>query len=348
MDNILQIAGVLSSFTLYFVRDFMFYSWRVGFSKSYSNIKYILNHCLEMVCWNLLFVCTLALFAASDACRGCPCGYYCPDPLLRYKHPVICPIGYYCPTGAYNKTSFAKKCTAGSLCPKTGLCTPEPCPCGYYCPSGSSVPKPCPVDHYCPANSAKPKNCTTKSLCPNSRQCAPYKTSGKPGTTPPPVCVPKPSCDPLHPPPGYICSTDPTIGCGLICYDPSVCQPPPPPLTVAKTTPKNLVSHPPTTTPRPTTPPPPCRTCPPGLWVAQYCADDCDNYQCGPCQEGRYCPRYDGTSTLCPAGYYCPLGSSAPTPCPANSYCVLGSKAATPCPTGKKSPPGTKGPLGCV
>ena len=87
---------------------------------------------------------SILLFAAASVsvvdATYCDCGYYCPDPIKRYKAPVICPVGSYCPKGKYNATSFPVPCTAGRQCPTQVVCTPLPCPCGSICPEGSSAP----------------------------------------------------------------------------------------------------------------------------------------------------------------------------------------------------------------
>ena len=103
---------------------------------------------------SLLFY--LAVAAASFSIAQawqCPCGSYCPDPVLKYKAPVPYPIGFVCPEGLFNKTSSARPCYNGKYCPTTGTCTPLPCPPGFYCPQGSWQPQPCQRDYYCPENS---------------------------------------------------------------------------------------------------------------------------------------------------------------------------------------------------
>ena len=183
------------------------------------------------------FVVAAVLIAAADACRFCPCGFYCPDIVTPYKSPIVCPVGFFCPEGQPDQSTEPIPCPAGMLCNVTGLCAPERCPCGFTCPATCPAPK----------------------------------------------------------------------------------KPPPKPST-----------------------PPPCRQCPPGMWVKQFCQNDCVNYVCGPCLPGRYCPFFNTSMLLCPGGSFCPSGSSAPTLCPAGSYCPRGVSGPAACPNGTTSPAGSK------
>ena len=86
----------------------------------------------------------------------CPCGSFCPDPVKKYKAPILCPAGSYCTEGGFNQTSFPRKCPAGHQCPRQGLCAPLGCPSGSFCVAGSFRPVPCPANAICPANSSTP------------------------------------------------------------------------------------------------------------------------------------------------------------------------------------------------
>ena len=101
----------------------------------------------------LLFAC--ASLSVVDAWY-CDCGFYCPDPIKKFRAPVVCPAGSYCKRSAYNATSQPIPCPAGSSCGK-GACLPVDCPCGYKCPPKSSAPILCQSPFYCPGtkNSAQ-------------------------------------------------------------------------------------------------------------------------------------------------------------------------------------------------
>ena len=239
----------------------------------------------------------LANFLAVANAWFCDCGFYCPDPVKKFRAPILCPVGDYCTKSLFNRTSFPTTCPAGKQCPTPGLCAPVDCPCGTYCPAGSSQPIPCPVDHFCQVDTIVPSTCPT-GTCPNQGMCSPQ--------------CPNLSCDPLNPPPGFVCLND-YPSCGLICIDDSICGTTPP--VNVPTTPVNKPPH--------TTPPP--------VFV---------------------CGFYGTEQLSCPAGFYCPSGATPSTPiqkvkCPAGSSCGPGVCAPTPCPCGFKCPAGSSAPTEC-
>ena len=131
----------------------------------------------------------------------CDCGKYCPDPVKKFRAPVICPAGSYCQKSAYNATSHPTPCPAGSYCPE-GACSPIDCPCGYKCPPKSPAPIECQSPFYCPGT----KN-SAQTLCPIGYKC---DTPGMceaikclPGTYV--SCAGKKSCDAC--PKGRFCAT---------------------------------------------------------------------------------------------------------------------------------------------
>ena len=237
----------------------------------------------------------------------CECGYYCPDPITKYKSPIICPVGYYCPKGVYNQTSQARSCYVGHYCPTTGLCAALDCPCGYYCPANSTAPIQCPAGYYCPAKTSsltKALKCNTGE-CPTPGLCQKQCPNG---------------CDENNPPPGYFCINQYPL-CEFACYDVAYCPgtsvfPRP---TTAKTT--NKVA-------RTTTPTPPTYTC--GFYVPAGSAVEV------PCRLGYYCPPGATPSTPivpvpCPGGYECPTGSCEPKPCPCGYKCPVGAEVKIEC-----------------
>ena len=161
----------------------------------------------------------LGVALAANQKFTCPCGYYCPLPQPHtFKTPVPCPVGSFCRQGEYKQRSSPTQCVAGSHCPTSGLCMPMECPCGSYCPAGASRPIRCPVGAYCPANSTKPVKCTAQQDCFSPSLCLPVPAAAMTAS----VC--DPGCDPMDPPRGYFCSIDPSVGCGLFCYDALICK----------------------------------------------------------------------------------------------------------------------------
>lgn len=197
----------------------------VSFVMRKMHCQFVLSHAENLVILLMFIVIGIGgstRFDSSDGRKdpnmGCPCGYYCPLPSPRkLKKPVICPIGSYCPQGPQSKTTGPSTCVPGNHCPTQGLCEPQGCPCGSYCPAGSSKPIACPAGTFCPVNSSTPIICTMRNQCLNASLCSPLQVSD--GLN---MCDPK--CDPLNPPPGHFCSIDPIAGCGLFCYDPSLCK----------------------------------------------------------------------------------------------------------------------------
>ena len=276
---------------------------------------------------NLLIVAALA--SSVGAWEVCPCGYYCATPVpAGYLSRVECRPGHYCPQGAFHASSKAVLCPAGQLCPKSKLCAPLGCPCGSYCPPGSSQAVQCSEGTYCPANSSAPVPCSSTLQCPDAGLCAPTATCG------PAVCV-----TPF--PPGFICSTDPAIGCGLICVDTAACNlkgTTLPPVTGAHVTTQPskvaITSTPPVAHCGYSSVPGsslqvPCR---PGT----YCPIGSRPL---PCPAGSYCPQATCAPLNCTCGFYCPPASSAPTECLAPFYCPgNGNSHQTLCPIGSKCP----------
>ena len=242
------------------------------------------------------------LIACIEAWQ-CPCGYYCPDPVEKYKAPVLCPVGFTCPEGQYNKTSLPRTCYAGRQCPVAGLCTPLACPCGYYCPSNSSAPTLCKKGFYCPENSTTPKSCKPGE-CPNSGTCARQCPNG---------------CDENNPPQGFFCVNQYPIclyGCTDVAFCPGSTVLPRPTTRVT-----NQVALVTTTTPK-------TYTC--GFYVPPGAPSEV------PCRKGYYCPSGATPSAQivpvkCPGGYECPQGACLPTPCPCGYKCPEGSPARIEC-----------------
>ena len=109
---------------------------------------------------------------------NCPCGSFCPDPVKKYKAPILCPAGSYCTEGGFNQTSFPIQCPAGYQCPRQGLCAPRVCPSSSFCVAGSSRPVPCPANTTCPANSSTPVQ-----ISPHLSICSAQQfDGGKPST----------------------------------------------------------------------------------------------------------------------------------------------------------------------
>jgi hypothetical protein len=140
---------------------------------------------------HIIAVAVLAALSLVDAWY-CECGNYCPDPVKKFRAPVVCPAGSYCPKSKYNATSFPKPCPAGFFCGK-GACTPTPCPCGYKCPAQSAAKIQCQPPFYCPQSKS-----TAQTVCPLGYKC------DQPGMCTPTMCLPgtyvscvgKKSCDP--------------------------------------------------------------------------------------------------------------------------------------------------------
>ncbi len=126
------------------------------------------------------------------------------------------------------------------------------------------------------------------------------------------ICNGKPiTCDVNTPaPPGCVCSSNPDIGCGLVCNTP---------ITQVKTTVPSELGF--TTTPQP--PPEVC---------------------------GYYYPPGSTEQTPCPSGYYCPETPSpiVPQPCPPGFYCDYATCIPVICKCGYKCPPGSSGPTTCM
>ena len=278
-----------------------------------------------------------AIASTASAWEVCPCGSSCARaPPAGYLSRVKCQARYYCPQGAFHAISKAVLCPAGNVCPTAGLCYPQPCPCGSYCPPGSSQAIQCTKGSYCPVNASAPIACSDPASCPSTGLCAP-----QPQTTTPATCDPA-ICD-ITVPDGFICSLDPTLGCGLICIDLNVCSSAPPPNT--GTTNVNTQKVKITTTPAA----PICGFyVPPGFPVQIPCkaGDYCplapnptDPIVPRPCPAGAYCPAGACAYINCTCGYKCPPRSSAPTECLPPFYCPgVGNSHQTLCPIGYKCP----------
>jgi hypothetical protein len=111
-----------------------------------------------------LLLLAAASLSAVDA-WNCACGFYCPDPVKKFRAPLVCPAGSFCKRSGYNATSFPTPCPAGSFCPK-GSCAPSDCPCGYKCPPKSPDMIQCQPPFYCPGT----KN-SAQTLCPIGAKC---------------------------------------------------------------------------------------------------------------------------------------------------------------------------------
>jgi hypothetical protein len=139
-----------------------------------------------------------------------------------------------------------------------------------------------------------------------------------------PICNgTKVNCNPLEaPPPGYFCSTDSTVGCGLVCIDEAYCPGQTTVVIIVGTTKTNKIGI--STTPSP---------------LPNVC--------------GYYYPPGSSTNTPCPPEYFCPNGPDENTPivpelCPPGKYCPLGTCLPETCACGYKCPPGSSTPTECM
>ena len=159
--------------------------------------------------------------------------------------------------------------------------------------------------------------------CPVDKLCSkPQKTTPRhQGTTTAAACPQPLTCDPLNPPPGFICVNDPAIGCGLICIDKAGCPGTTPKLNTGVTQ-TNQVK-------KTATSALPVFTC--GFFVPPLGISEV------PCPSGFYCPPGPTPSTRivpvkCPGGYVCAgLGTCNPVPCPCGFKCPEGSAEQIEC-----------------
>jgi hypothetical protein len=142
------------------------------------------------------------------------------------------------------------------------------------------------------------------------------------------------TCDVRTPaPPGCICSSNPDIGCGLVCNTPK---------TQVRTTQSAQLAF-------TTTPPPLPEVCgyyyPPGSTEqtpcpsTYYCPETPSPIVPQKCPPGYYCDYATCIPVICPCGYKCPPGVSSPMACMAPFYCPdEGATNQTICPIGYKCP----------
>ncbi|KAM3922961.1 uncharacterized protein RB166_012036 [Leptodactylus fuscus] len=265
-------------------------------------------------------------------CRMCEAGFFCElseRPVSDYTQ-FICPQGYFCPAGTQFGTQHSCPegtygprhglssildcvlCPPGKFCKGSGQATPTGnCSSGYWCKEGVVDKQPqdglsgdiCPPGHYCPEGTHSSKPCPAGTWsdedglgnrheckpCPGGKFC---NNSGL--ASPSGLCAP-----------GYYCSvgaqtSTPNDGVtGGPCPAGHFC----PPGSSAPT------------------------LCPPGTYIAQIAAIECDV-----CPAGKYC--IPGMSPQpCPRGFYCPPSTSLDwKPCQPGTYSSeLGLENATGC-----------------
>ena len=239
---------------------------------------------------------------------GSPYVYDIPVPSGQYISPdgsalLPCPAGYACdgasglvracPPGSYSNTAESdtcSPCTAGTMCPSTGLVLPEQCPPGFVCSLPGRI-KPsfmCPAGSYCLENTIS-LHSVGGSLIGYSPILCPEGTYCSPGTSQVAVDISNPTAPRL-------CAS------GFFCGEGSV------DFQGSGACPKGFFCEAGSTVPAPA---------PPGTYVNFEGA-----YEAIPCPPGSYQDEYGKESCkICPDGFECPSeGLKTAFPCPPAEY----------------------------